>query len=61
MTKHVSAFSKNNYTCGYFQEESLLNLSQKHLPECLKAFHLNIESFNKNGAELAAYLKSLKI
>ena len=59
--KLVNAFSKNNYTCGYFQEESLSNLSKKHLPDCLKIFHLNMESFNKNGADLAAYLKSLKI
>ena len=60
MLKHVNGFSKNNYTCGYFQEDSILNLSKKHLQDCLKVFHLNIDSFNKNGTELSFYLKSLK-
>ena len=58
--KLVNGFSKNNYTCGYYQEESINNLSQKHLPDCLKIFHLNIVSFSKNGSKLSSYLKCLK-
>ena len=59
MIKHVNGFSKNNYTCGYYQENGLYNLSKKHLPDCLKAYHHNIASFNKNGPALAAFLKCL--
>ena len=32
MLKHVNGFSKNNYTCGYFQEKSIQNLLKKHVP-----------------------------
>ena len=60
MRKHVNGFSKNNYTCGYFDEENIHNLTQKHDPDCLKIFHLNIESFSKKGVELSVYLKCLK-
>ena len=61
MLKHVNGFSKDNYTCGYYQENSILNVKQKHLPDCLKSFHLNIVSFNKNGTHLAFYLRCLSI
>lgn len=47
MLKHVNGFSKDNFTCGYYQETSFFNLLKKHLPEGLKAFHLNIVSFKK--------------
>ena len=61
MLKHVNGFSKDNFTCGYYQENSILNVKQKHLPDCLKSFHLNIVSFNKNGTHLAFYLRCLSI
>ena len=61
MIKHVNGFSKNNYTCSYYQEEGLFNLSRKHLPDCLKLYHHNISSFQKNSSTLIAFLKSLKI
>ena len=61
MIKHVNGFSKNNYTCGYYQENGIYNLSKKHLPDCLKAYHHNIASFNKNGAALSAFLKCLNL
>ena len=61
MLKHVNGFSKNNYTCGYYQENSIQNLLKKHLPDCLKIFHQNIASFNKNGTHLSFYLKYLSI
>ena len=59
MTKYVNGFSKNNYTCNFFMEESLNNLIQKHKPDCLKVFHYNMESFNTNGDKLSSYLKCL--
>ena len=61
MLKHVNGFSKNNYTCGYYQENSIQNLLKKHLPDCLKIYHHNIASFNKNGSHLSFYLKYLSI
>ena len=61
MLKHVNGFSKDNYTCGYYQEHSIHNLKQKHLPDCLKSFHLSIVSFKKNGILLACYLSCLSI
>ena len=61
MIKHVNGFSKNNYTCGYYQENGLYNLSKKHLPDCLKAYHHNIDSYNTNGPALAAFLKCLNL
>ena len=59
MRNHVNGFSKNNYTCNYFDENSILDLSKKHIPSCLKIFHVNIESFKANGKELSIYLKCL--
>ena len=61
MIKHVNGFSKNNYTCSYYEEESLHQLSTKHLPDSLKVFHVNIESFASKGRELSSYLKCLKL
>ena len=29
MINHVNGFSQNNYTCGYYQENGLYNLSKK--------------------------------
>ena len=45
MIKHVNGFSKNNYTCGYFEEDSAFNLTKRHNPDSLKIIHVNIESF----------------
>ena len=59
MTKYVNGFSKNNYTCNFFMEESLNKLIKKHKPDCLKVFHYNMESFNTNGDKLSSYLKCL--
>ena len=61
MLKHVNGFSKDNYTCGYYHEDNIRNIKQKHLPDCLKSFHLNIVSFSKNGVDLAFYLSCLSI
>ena len=60
MIKHVNGFSKNNFTCNYLEQESLYNLSTKHLPDCLKVFHVNIERFASKGNELSTFLSCLK-
>ena len=36
MLKHVNGFSKDNYTCGYFQENSIQNLLKKTSSELPK-------------------------
>ena len=59
MIKHVNGFSKNNFTCNYFEEESIHKLATKHKPDCLKVFHVNIESFASKGKELSSYLKCI--
>ena len=61
MLEHMSNISKDNYTCGYFDEQGIHNLSKKHKKDSLKMFHANIESFNTNGAHLAIYLKTLNL
>ena len=61
MIKHVNGFSKNNYTCNFYDKTSIHNLSKKHLPNSLKIFHLNIESFSANRGELSVLFKCLNI
>ena len=60
MIQYVNGFSKNNYTCDYFTEESFNSLLRNHQKNAIKSFHVNICSFDKNKFELEAYLKSLK-
>ena len=55
----VNGFSKDNYTCNYYHEESINDLSRKHSAKSLKVFHLNIESFGKNSTELISNLECL--
>ena len=57
----MNGISKNNYTCGYFEEEGIHKLSKKHVKDSLKIYHGNIESFSKNGTNLNFFLHSLKI
>lgn len=52
MIKHMNKISKDNYTCRYFDEENIHNLSKKHLKDSLKIFHANIESFKSKGTKL---------
>ena len=61
MLKHVNGFSKDNYTCSYYHEDSIRNVKNRHLPDCLKCFHLNIVSFSKNSGDLVFYLSCLSI
>ena len=59
MTKLVNGFTKNNYTCSYLMEEGTNDLSRKHMSDCLKVFHYNVQSFNTNGYKVSSYLKCL--
>ena len=61
MIKHVNGFSKDNYTCSYYDDMGITNLYKKHIPSCLKMFHVNIESFYQHGTELSVYLKCLSL
>ena len=61
MIKHVNGFSKNNYTCNYYDLNNIHDLSLKHNPNGIKVFHLNIESYSANKAELTAFFKCLNI
>ena len=61
MTKHVNGISENNYTCYYYNHESIKTLAQKHHKNALKLIHLNIESYQKNGACFLFLLKSLHV
>ena len=60
MLDHVNDISKNNYTCAYFDEEGIHNLTKKHIKDSLKIFHANIESISSNGTKLTFFLNSLK-
>jgi len=57
----MNNISKDNYTCGYFDEQGLHNLSNKHVKDNLKIFHANIESLNNKGAELTFFLSCLTV
>ena len=59
MLDHVNGLSKNNYTCGYFDEMGIHNLTKQHIPNGLKIFHANIESLKSNGTNLSFYLSCL--
>ena len=59
MLDHVNGISKNNYTCGYFDEMGIHNLTKKHIPNGLKIFHANIESIKSNGTNLSFFLSCL--
>ena len=60
MIEHANSLSVNNYTCNYYDEEGINSLSKKHLPDSLKIFHANIESFCSKGTELSFFLHCLK-
>ena len=60
MIQYVNGFSKDNYTCDYYTEESFNFSLRNHQENAIKSFHVNICSFDKNKFELEAYLKSLK-
>ena len=59
MIKLVNGFSKDNYTCNYYNEGNINELAKKHSINSLKVFHLNIDSFDKNSTELVSILECL--
>ena len=59
MLKLVNGFSRNNYTCSYYLVDSINNIANTHLPNCLKILHQNIVSFSKNGTKLSVELSCL--
>ena len=61
MLDHVNGLSKNNYTCGYLDEEGIHNIAKKHISDSLKNFHANIESINSNETNLSFFLNCLKL
>ena len=40
-------------------EEGTNDLYRKHMSDCLKVFHYNVQSFNTNGYKVSSYLKCL--
>ena len=61
MIKHISKFSKNNYSCKYYDKDNINSLSNSHHTSALKVIHININSIGKHGLELASYLEHLNI
>ena len=59
MLNHVNGLSKNNYTCNYFDEMGIHNLTKKHINNGLKIFHANIESMKSNGSNLSFFFNCL--
>ena len=59
MIKLVNGFSKDNYTCNYYNEGNINDLAKKHSTNSLKVFHHNIDSFGKNSTELVSNLECL--
>ena len=59
MIKLVNGFTKDNYTCNYYQGGSINDLAKKYSVNSLKVFHHNIDSFGKNNSELVSNLECL--
>ena len=61
MIKHVTKFTKDNYSCKYYDENNLNSLKKRHHSSALKVIHININSISKRGTELSSYLEYLNI
>ena len=61
MIKHHNEISKNNYTCYYYNDQSISALSKQHHADALKLIHFNIGSYQKNGACFLYFLKCLHV
>ena len=61
MIKHINNFTKDNYSCKYYDENNLNSLKNYHHRSALKVIHLNINSISKRGTELSSYLEYLNI
>ena len=59
--KQISdTFTKDNYTCDYYNQSSLSKVINVHHESSLKIIHINIRSFEKNKFKLFYYLNTLK-
>ena len=61
MIKHISKFTKENYSCKYYDKNNINPLINNHHKSALKVFHINISSIGKPGLEPSSYLESLNI
>ena len=48
MKKNIATFTKENYTCDYYNHSSLTKVINSHSENSLKVIHLNIRSFETN-------------
>ena len=60
MKKIIDAFTKDNYTCNYYNHSNLQNVVKAHSENSLKIIHINIRSFETNKFKLFYYLNTLK-
>ena len=51
---------KDNFACGYYNENTFQKVTKTHNPKSLKVFHINIRSLNKHKIILKSYIESLK-
>ena len=61
MIKHVNKISKDNYSCKYYDSDSIKSVTKYHHNSALKIIHININSIGKHGLELNSYLEHLNI
>ena len=60
MKKIIDTFTKENYTCNYYNQSSLTKVINAHSKKSLKTIHINIRSFETNKFKLFYYLNTLK-
>ena len=56
----INTFTKENYTCDYYNQSSLMKVINVHNENSLKTIHINIRSFETNKFKLFYYLNTLK-
>ena len=61
MIKHITKFTKDNYSCKYYDENNINSLKKRHHSSALKVIHININSISKRGTGLSCYLEYLNI
>ena len=61
MIKQINKFTKDNYSCRYYDENNINSLKNSHHRSALKVIHINISSIAKHDNELSSYLEYLNI
>ena len=61
MFKNINKFTKDNYSCKYYDANNINALKKSHHRSALKVIHININSIAKHGTELSSYLDYLNI